>query len=67
MRILILQKKVLKKNSKSDSFYKDKVFSEQVNYAKGDPENPMNRHEIIKKASLLLGDRASDIVNYVYD
>ena len=43
-----------------------KILSKQVDYAKGDPENPMSRKEIIAKAYSLLGDEAEEIVNKVY-
>lgn len=43
-----------------------KRLSKQIDYAKGDPENPMSRKEIIDKAYSLLGDEAGKIVNKVY-
>lgn len=41
-------------------------ISKQIDYAKGDPENPMDREEIIAKAYSLLGDNAKKILNEVY-
>ncbi len=38
----------------------------QVDYAKGDPENPMSRHEIIEKTYALANDQAKRIIDYVY-
>lgn len=37
-----------------------------VEYAKGDPENPMSRQDIIDKAYSLIGELAYKIMNYVY-
>jgi 2-methylcitrate dehydratase PrpD len=41
-------------------------ISARVDYAKGEPENPMERDEIIGKARSLLGGSASEIVNRLY-
>ncbi len=38
----------------------------QVDYAKGEPENPMSRQEIMDKAYALVGNQAKDIIAYVY-
>jgi 2-methylcitrate dehydratase PrpD len=38
----------------------------QVDYAKGEPENPMSRQEIICKACSLVGDQAEKIIAYAY-
>lgn len=38
----------------------------QVDYAKGDPENPMSRQEIMDKAYALVGNQAKEIIAYVY-
>lgn len=47
-------------------YLKDKGISEQIDFAKGDPENPMSRQEIIEKVYLLIGKKAKEIVDYVY-
>lgn len=49
-------------------FKKDGSFCEKrVDYAKGDPENPMSREEIIGKAAELLGEeRAKELALTIY-
>lgn len=43
------------------------VLEKQVDYAKGDPENPMGRKEIIEKTIELLGKkRGSMVINTIY-
>lgn len=41
--------------------------TQQVDYARGEPENPMSRAEIIQKAHDLLGEGADRIVSYIYN
>lgn len=79
--ILQLTKKVVVKENEEFSLYspqkriakvivqlKDKTIKEwKVDYAKGEPENPMSREEIKKKAEELLGkDGAARLIQKVY-
>lgn len=41
-------------------------LEKQVDYAKGDPENPMSRQEIIDKAYSLIGERAAALAQMCY-
>ena len=43
------------------------ILGQQIDYAKGDPENPMSREELRTKAKELLGDnRAQQIESVIY-
>lgn len=42
------------------------MMEKRVDYAKGDPENPMTREEIIQKAQLLVGERANQMASKCY-
>jgi 2-methylcitrate dehydratase PrpD len=42
-------------------------LTRRIDYAKGDPENPMSRQEIIEKATALVGsDQVQQLINKIY-
>ncbi|MGM9614327.1 MAG: MmgE/PrpD family protein [Oscillospiraceae bacterium] len=72
-KVKILENSEFTKESPAKRIAKMTVFctdgraiSHQVDYAKGDPENPMSREEIVEKAYALAGGQAEKIVTYVY-